>query len=98
VVGWPGGTAVAGAGGTHRPVLHLPEIPAAAAAGAPTGRFLFRYDDVRAVLQDPSLSSDHVNPDRGDLVQQVFVECTERAGFVRNVSGSLSQLAHNGVR
>ncbi|HEY2100659.1 MAG TPA: cytochrome P450 [Pseudonocardia sp.] len=36
------------------------EIRAAADAGAPTGRFLFRYDDVRAALQDPSLSSDRV--------------------------------------
>jgi len=36
------------------------EIRAAAEAGAPTGRFLFRYDDVRAALQDPALSSDRV--------------------------------------
>jgi pimeloyl-[acyl-carrier protein] synthase len=36
------------------------EIRAAADAGAPTGRFLFRYGDVRAALQDPALSSDRV--------------------------------------
>jgi haloalkane dehalogenase len=50
-----------------------------------------------------------VNLDRGEFVQQVFVELykyndawrattpAERAGFVRNVSGSLSQLTRGGV-
>jgi cytochrome P450 len=37
------------------------EIRHAADTGAPTGRFLFRYPDVRAALYDPTLSSDRVS-------------------------------------
>jgi pimeloyl-[acyl-carrier protein] synthase len=37
------------------------EIRGAAAAGAPTGRFLFRYADVREALDDRELSSDRVS-------------------------------------
>jgi len=37
------------------------EIRDAADTGTPTGRFLFRYPDVRAALYDPMLSSDRVS-------------------------------------
>jgi len=50
------------------------EIRDAADAGAPTGRYLFRYPDVRAALYDPMLSSDRVSAILRPLPEPVLGE------------------------
>ena len=47
--------------GLANPYAIYREIREASAAGATTGRFLFRYDDVREALYDRELSSDRVS-------------------------------------
>jgi cytochrome P450 len=74
------------------------EIRAAADAGAPTGRFLFRYDDVRAALQDPALSSDRVAAILRPLPEQVRAEAGLLERTLRDIVVFTDQPDHRRVR
>jgi len=74
------------------------EIRAAAEAGAPTGRFLFRYDDVRAALQDPALSSDRVAAILRPLPEEVRAEVGLLERTLRDIVVFTDQPDHRRLR
>ncbi|HEX4250877.1 MAG TPA: cytochrome P450 [Pseudonocardia sp.] len=74
------------------------EIRAAAEDGAPTGRFLFRYDDVRAALQDPTLSSDRVGAILRPLPDGVRAEVGLLEKTLRDIVVFTDQPDHRRVR
>lgn len=60
-MGQPWSVRLSSPGGLADPYAVYREMRAAAEAGEPTGRFLFRYEDVRAAVYDRELSSDRVS-------------------------------------
>jgi cytochrome P450 len=74
------------------------EIRAAADAGRPTGRFLFRYADVREALYDRELSSDRVSAILRPLAERARARADLLERTMRNIVVFKDQPDHRRLR
>jgi pimeloyl-[acyl-carrier protein] synthase len=84
--------------GLDDPYAIYREIRAAADAGVHTGRFLFRYDDVRAALYDRELSSDRVSAILRPLPEDVRAETGLLESTLRGIVVFRDHASHRRLR